>query len=507
MKYLIVTVFFLLLVASEETWRHMPDVHSSVPVITWVTDNNPARSEQIKLFQDWIAKIGGPPCKLVLDVGNGDDTKKIIQSVSGVGSDVMDVSNGRLGYYHAIGFLADVTDAARELHYDMSHTYPAIAPDICVRNAQGEERQYLFPCNVFSTMGIVNCGALRQFHQPTPPVRWTVQEFEALGKAFVDAANAPGVHDHFYSVDPDLRLLRRSMGVADFDETQTHSTLDDPKNVEALQLIQRWRAMHIIPSKADEASFTTANPDAYGGANGDLFNRGYYAIIWSGRHMVIGFRQDDQGRAARGEPPLELAVVEPPNGGFPYTSIGTRAAGVYEAGKHLRMAEYFQAFLASDAYNEQVLRDGDAMPPDPKWAKSEEYLHPAEDPSRGVYKETEWNFHGPFAKGALEIAVGGSYSPFVLNAVADREDDAARDLFLESEQLTAEEAVHRAQERINDEIQRTLNENPSLRPQYDALCRQQKQIDELKAAGKKVPLSLIIDPYRRAHMQAQGLTE
>jgi len=506
MKYLIVTLFFLLLVASEETWRHQPDVQSSVPVITWVTDNNPARSEQVRLFQDWVAKIGAPPCKLVLDVGNTDDTKKIIQSVSGVGSDVMDVS-GRLAYFHAIGFLADVTDAAKELHYDLSHTYPAVVPDICVRNAEGEERQYLFPCNVWSTMGIVNCGALKQFHQPIPDYRWTLEQFEELGKAFVDAANVPGTRDHYYSPDPDLGSLRASMGVAEFDETQTHCTLDDPRYAQAMKLIQRWREMHIIPSKADEASFTTGGGDTYGGPGGYLFNMGRYAVLWSGRHLVIQFRLDDIGRAARGEPPLELAVVEPPNGGFPCTNIGSRAAGVYQASKHLRLAEYFQAFLASDAYNLQILRDGDAMPPDPKWANTEEYLHPAEDPARGIYKQTEWNYHGPFAKAALEIAVGNSYSPFVLNAVADREDGTARDLFLESGQLTAEEAVHRAQQRINEEIQRTLSENPSLQPEYDALCQQQKQIDDLKAAGKKVPLRLIIDPYRRAYMKAQGMTE
>jgi multiple sugar transport system substrate-binding protein len=507
MKYIIATVFFLLLVASEETWRHMPDAHSSVPVITWVTDKNSARSEQVTLFQDWIAKIGAPPCKLVLDMGNNDDTKKIIQSVSGVGGDVMDVNNGRLGYYHAIGFLEDVTDAAKELHYDLSHTYPAVVPDICVRNAEGEERQYLFPCNLYSVMGIVNCGALKQFHQTMPDYRWTVEQFEKMGKAFIDAANVPGTRDHFYAPDPDITLLRESMGVAQFDETQTHCTLDDPRYARAMKLIQRWREMHIIPSKADEASFTTGAGDTYGGPNVYLFNMGRYAILWSGRHLVIQFRLDDIGRAERGEPPLELAVVEPPNGGFPVTNIDTRAACVYRASKHLRLAEYFQAFLASDEYNLQVLRDGDAMPPDPKWASTEEFLHPAEDPAKGIYKQTEWNYHGPFAKGTLEIAVGNSYSPFVFNAVADRENDTARDLFLESGQLTAEEAVQRAQQRINDEIQRTLTENPSLQPQYDALCQQQKQIDDLKAAGKKVPLSLIIDPYRRAYMKAQGMTE
>jgi multiple sugar transport system substrate-binding protein len=230
-------------------------------------------------------------------------------------------------------------------------------------------------------------------------------------------------------------------------------------------------------------------------------------MLWTGRHLIIQFRDDNQSRVARGEPPLELTVVEPPNGGFPVTDIATRAAGVYVASKTPLLARYFQAFLASDDYNRQIVTDGDSLPPDPKWADSEEFLHPAEDPARGVYKQTEWEFHGPFAKAALTIAVGGSYSPFVLAAVVDREDSRARDLFLESGQLTAEEAVHRAQQRVNEEIARTLAENPALQPSYDALCARQKQIDDLKAAGKKVPLKWIIDPFRRAYMTAQGKTE
>jgi multiple sugar transport system substrate-binding protein len=506
MKYLLALIFLLLVLASEETWRRLPGSSGSVPVFTWVTDNNPARAEQIALFQKWLQRVGGPPGKVELDVSNDDDTKKIIQSVSGVGSDVMDVAGQKLSYFTAIGFLADVTDVARELHYDFSHTYPALESEIGIRNADGDLRQYLFPCNVSTNMGIVNCSAFEQFHQPIPKSRWTVQDFEAEGAAYVAAANPPGaIRDHYFSAPINTPLLRENFGVATFDETQTHCTLDDPKYAEALKLIARWRQMHIIPSKADEASFSTGT--AYGGASGYLFSAGNYGILWTGRYLIIQFRQDNISRVARGEPPLKLTVVEPPNGGFPITDISTRAAGVYAASKRPLLSRYFQAFLASDDYNRQIVRDGDSLPPDPKWANSEEFLHPAEDPARGIYKQTEWDFHGHFADAALKIAVGGSYSPFVLAAVVEREDGRARDLFLESGQLTAEEAVHRVQQRVNEEIARSLAENPALLPTYNTLCARQKQIDELKAAGKKVPLKWIIDPFRRAYMTAKGMTE
>jgi hypothetical protein len=46
-----------------------------------------------------------------------------------------------------------------------------------------------------------------------------------------------------------------------------------------------------------------------------------------------------------------------------------------------------------------------------------------------------------------------------------------------------------------------------MQPRYDALCKQQQQIDQLKAAGKKIPLKLIIDPFCRAYEQSLGMTE
>ena len=53
-----------------------------------------------------------------------------------------------------------------------------------------------------------------------------------------------------------------------------------------------------------------------------------------------------------------------------------------------------------------------------------------------------------------------------------------------------------------------LQENPALQPKYDMLCKQQEQIDALKAGGaKKIPAKLIIDPYRLAYEKAQGMVE
>ena len=103
-----------------------------------------------------------------------------------------------------------------------------------------------------------------------------------------------------------------------------------------------------------------------------------------GRYLIIGFREKNKGRAREGRPPMDLGVVEPPNGGFPMVDVNVRGAAVYKGSPHIDLACHFQAFLASDIYNEQVIRGGDALPPNPALTHSEEFLHPPEDPARGA---------------------------------------------------------------------------------------------------------------------------
>jgi hypothetical protein len=50
-------------------------------------------------------------------------------------------------------------------------------------------------------------------------------------------------------------------------------------------------------------------------------------------------------------------------------------------------------------------------------------------------------------------------------------------------------------------------ENPELRPLYDQLVKDQQTIDTLRANGKKVPLSLIRDPFHRAYYQFKELAQ
>lgn len=562
MKYLFATIFALLVLASVVTQAYLPDHRSGVPLIYWVTDANPARIDQIRLFHLWQIKNGhydthdmasasdarkylerlSPPLRGAVvesqpalgkilatdsdevpgvsfpitlrtpkgearvDSANSDQTKRIIQGVSGVGGDVMDMwSGGGMRFFDSMALIMDVTDDARRMGFGLDQTYPALATELTLPTANGL-RQFQFPCNVVASMYIVNKEAFERFGQPLPPTRWTLDEFETRGKAYVSAANKPGERRKFFfaeGVPPDQ--LRRSIGVSEFNETGTLCRLDDERNARLYERVKKWTEVdRILPSGSDRESFATDS--GYGGAGTQLFNNGNYAMVFTGRYMLIQYRKFNIERVRQGRSPMQLTVVEAPHGGFPNTNMGTRAAAVYAGSPHPEIAKLFLAFLASEDYNMQIVRDADSLPPNPKYTLVQEYLHPATDPAQGIYPETEDELHKPFADVALTIALGSSYSPFVLQATVQRIEDRHRQAFTNN-QKTADQAARAIAREVNDEILRTANESPKLRAEYDRLLGVQKQIDTLRAAGQKVPLSMITDPFHRAYYQHMGWAE
>jgi multiple sugar transport system substrate-binding protein len=91
----------------------------------------------------------------------------------------------------------------------------------------------------------------------------------------------------------------------------------------------------------------------------------------------------------------------------------------------------------------------------------------------------------------------------VLPVTVERYDNMAEEEVM-NDRATPQEAANRAAERINDEIQRTLNESPELREKYDELVALQQKIDEHRCDGKKIPLEWIKNPFYRAYYLKNG---
>lgn len=234
------------------------------------------------------------------------------------------------------------------------------------------------------------------------------------------------------------------------------------------------------------ASFSTQS--GYGGSSFQLFNNGNFATTFAGRFALIQFRQFGA---------LDLDVCEPPNGGFPNTFVGARSVAVYKGSKRKKEAELFQAYLFSEEYNMNIVEDGDSLPPNPAYVKTEAYLKPPAHPN-------EWKVHSKLAQDALSIAIVSSKSPFASNKLANQ---ALEDAYMAamSGVMSPEEAALEAKRKIDAEIERTVGENPALRKPYEAALKAQAAIDEAKAQGRPVPAELVANPFHKRLLASKGL--
>lgn len=569
MKYLFLSIYALLGVASLTTALLNPVATSDVPVVYWVTDPNPARIEQVATFQRWLdSHPDYPRFTVLLDTANANEAKKVIQGVSGVGGDTMDVNSGAgLRYFNAIGLLEPVTDVAKELGYSLDTTYDAIRSELTV---DGE--QYLYPCSASVWANWIDRSLFEKYGVEQPPYRWDFDTFERIGKEYVAKANTPGERQtNFFIASMRVDLIHRSMGLGCFNETMTRCQLNDERYVKALELKHKWMYEdHLMPTGAEASSFTIES--GYGGAELYLFGQGNYAIFPRGRYALIRLRELQQERLDRGEPLMDLDVLEMPHGGYPTTRTASRALGVYRGGKHVRLAEIFQSFLASREYNMQIVRDADALPANPAFTKTDAFTKPLpllpdnialmfgyqRDESQmlsefkldfyealdNVNRDKPWSIRDlprPPRSASLSqdeyqtrlAAFDASYEAslpvyrsewglherFVkmMYEIAIPDDlcpFVVPDLVLreikavedahKNNLMTAQDAAQRAANRINAEIQRTLAEDPSKLPKYERFCEQQEAIDQLRASGQKVPAHLITNPFYVKYYRDMG---
>ncbi|MCB1103125.1 MAG: extracellular solute-binding protein [Opitutaceae bacterium] len=482
MKKLFLLSFLLLVLASAATYWSLPEQQSDRPIIYWAVQPDAGKMKMRDLFYRWREARGLPPVELRLDAANRDKTKKMVQGVSGVGSDLIDVWTGEMMPLQSAGVLADITEAAESYGVTPAATYPGAASELVVAG-----RQYAFPRNVVATMIWVNRDVFDQYGITPPPRRWTIEEFDRLGREFVEAANPPGRRDRVYFINQVPRLtLRRSLGVDMFNETLTRCVLDDPRNVEMMRYLRKWVIDDkLVPTREAEQAFAA---DASGfRLRVSLFARGQYAMLSLGRWALILLRE---------LPPVNLAVVEPFHGGFPNVDLAVGGVGVYAGSPHPEIASSFLGFLASEAFNMTVVESGDSLPPLPRYAQTEAFRQPPDRPN-------EWGTHEVFAESALAMGIGPPRSPFVLPSVFSRLESDAYDSMVAG-RISPEEAARQAADRINREIQISLEADPALRPVYEQGLALQRKIEQARAAGRLVPAAWILNPFYRDYYRAQG---
>ena len=486
MKRLFLVIFLILSAASLALYWTQPDRISPVPVLYWVTQNDPVKRETIRLFKIWLEDNRLPPVEVKIDNANQDPTKKLAQGLAGVGADLFDIYNTQQELFASSGMLMDVTDQARELGFSSDETYPALREDIMF-----DGRQYGFPRNAAGAATWINTETFARYGIPEPNYRWTWDKFEEIGRKFVTAANPPGTRERKYFMQlVSLVSLRRGLGLSTFNETMTKCILDDPRNAEVMRRYYRWVVeLRLVPTLAEQQAMS-ANSAMAGDGIFYLFAQGRYAMLQLPRWALIRLR-------VQGD--LPLRVVEPMNSGYSNTEFSCGMVSVYTGSKHPVEAVRFLQFLASEPFNLLIARSGDSLPPVPKYVHTEEFLHPANHPN-------EWAAQEVFTRVAPEIGIATARSPFVISGVVYRTDTQIAQSVIAG-QLTPEEAGREHAALLNAEIARSIRSNDKLRTRYEDLLKVQQKIDERRAQGLPVPLAWISNPFHQTYYKAMGWLE
>jgi len=440
MKYVFASILIVLILLSVIAWAIQPKPAETGKIpLTWVSDDNPARREQIALFNRLH-----PDYHLRLDPSNTGMAKVIVQSIGGVGPDIFDCYDGfGLSAYVKSGIAWDVTDELWAAGIDVKKdVWKAVHPNIIY-----EGRVYGFPTNaavnaiwfhkdVFDAEGLA---------YPKGPWKWDA--FIALAKKLtVREKNGRVKHFGFMFDWWNWRQFMIQWGGRMYTEDGTCCIVDSPKCVAAIQFMHDLIYKHgIAPNPVEEATMSTQG--GWGSGTITLFGAKKAAMALGGRWWLCTLRKYEG---------LRLGAAESPHGRYRVFRGYGRASLINRNSPQRREALEFLKYMAGREYNELINHQADALAPVIPYSHTDKYLH---DPQ---YPDEDFN---DVWRDVMEYGVPDEVSPFVNGNVVSRIMNKQLDL-VKNDQKTAAAAMKTAASEINEEIQKALERDPSLQKRY-----------------------------------------
>lgn len=504
MRQLFVLIIAVLTLASFYTYGSLSSQLADRPIVSWSSDANTQRFEQVELFHQWLVKNGhtapdgGPAIRMNFEGSGGQLQSAVIQAVSGVAADILD--HTRIDQFGPMGVLYSLEKfKTPESAWTLDKTYPAAA-DMLTHN--GEQLGYA--CNAYATSMIFNMNALRRvgMGDADVPEFWTPETFEAFAKTYVERANQGLARREYFMGsgldgghgEAQLHVVVRSQGIDLFNETGTVAQCADPRFAAVIKRFHKWTFEdRIYPTAADTASMS--GQSGFGGVEFSQFLTGRYATLQYGRWIVVRTRDNERSPGFAG-PVVHLRSATLPSYNFKNVLVGMRISAIYAGCPRPELAKLFIDFLADREYNEYIVEHGDGLPPNPQYALTNpNYLEPP-----GF--EHEGNIHANEINWALTIGLRSPFSPYFKAQGQNLMSNAISRVF--NNLQTVEESLAEAQDRHNRAIQDTLEANPYLRAQYAEDLKKQAVIDGLKARGEKIPASLISNSYYLSYYRHTG---
>lgn len=411
--------------------------------IIWTTDDNPARTEQVAIFDRMF-----PTLKLTIDPNNNDMSKIIVQTMAGIGPDVVDCySPMQVETYLQSGILQDITEWAQKAGTTAETTWPTVVPSMVI-----DGRQWGYPTNPGPWVIFYNKDIFDKCHVPYPKGDWTWDEFVDTAKRLT-VMSPDGQHNEtFGCMGYDLQEAIWQNGGSFYTADGTRSTLDSPEAVGAAQwLIDLQFKYQCAPSPSEEDAMAAAG--GWGQGIITLFSAQRLGMIRYGRWGLIVWRQD---------PKLRIGVAPLPHAKFHATTAATRISVLNKKSPYVRQAFNFVKFLASREYGRQINDGADNCAPLMRLCFEDGFLHnpqfPKEDFNQVFRDEMKW--------GRIQ-QVSKFVNPFVADRIFQRYLDLMR-----NQELEPPVAMKDAAEEINKAIQEFISKRPELKAEWEKLTGQ-----------------------------------
>jgi multiple sugar transport system substrate-binding protein len=445
MKSTFLAIFSGLVLLSIIAWEMRPERANSgkIPLI-WVSDDNPARRDQVRLFNQL-----NPEYELRLDPDNTGVQKIIVQSLASVGPDLFDCYTGyQLSAFVKAGIAWDVTDEMKAAGIEVHGNVWEVGLPTCSIG----DRVYGFPTNTGVHAIWFNKDLFDAASMPYPQSGWTWDDLiETARKLTLREKNGRPVQFGLLTSFGNFPMITFQNGGRVYNETGTRCLLDRPEAIAGAEFLQDLVYKHkITPTPVEEVGMATEGGWGSGISFMPYLAARKAAMLMDGRYCLTVFRKYKN---------LRLGIVPIPFGKYKIYTGYSRSTLVNKNSPRRKEALVFLKYLASKEYNDLVNRQADGMSPVKKYTDSDEFLHNPEHP------EEDYNH---IWREVMPYGVPEQISPFVNGNVADRIILRQREL-ARNNQKSAAEAMRTIAEQINAEIAKNITTDPTLRELYEAL--------------------------------------
>ncbi|MCL5269375.1 MAG: extracellular solute-binding protein [bacterium] len=441
MKLTYLISFAVLLGFSVVAWVWQPRSDDRRIDLVWTSDDNPARREQVALFNRL-----NPRYRLRLDPQNATMEKVIVQSLAGVGPDVFDCYDGfQLMAYVQSGIAWDCDAELRARGIAPTDYWPCVYPCTML-----DGKMYGTPNNASAPAIWYNKKLLREQGIPYPKAPWTWGRFIETARRLTrrDARGRLIRCGMLMNWLVDWNITIFQFGARFYAPEGTRCVLDSPAAGQAMQFLQDLTFKYrVAPTPSEEAGLSTIG--GWGTGSMTQFAGAQAAMTFGGRYWLCILRDEAYRK-------LELGAVQMPTDGLNVVPGVGRSTLINANSRHKEGALEFLLFLHGKEFCELINHQADAICAVKKYAYTDAYLHdpgfPAED-----YNDV-W-------RAALETAIPQEVSPYVNGVTAFRILSKQVDL-VKNQAKTGAEAMRDAAKKINREIVEGLRMNPDLRKRY-----------------------------------------